>query len=345
MRGQSIMQEVLCSVIVPTYNNSATIASCIASIVEDAFDGIECIVVNDGSTDDTAERVVELQSTYPGTIRLFNNSNCGVSSARNFGLQVSRGRWILFVDADDLMIRGWQTAIFDALTSAEDSDIVLFADGLGAETPASIECLKGCLFPFRNKWGVVFRAPFSKAYSRKFLDRARLTFVPSLRIGEDALFNARAYLSDPHIACYPESIYLYRKNLCSSSNAKSESQLENELLYRRSLDEILASSSIPEDTKKAILEMNCLGGLVNLLGNSTNAMSAFRELTESPDWRHYEAALHNYSNSKRYFPLRHRIVLRLLKAKALPLACFTSALLDMGKALVYRHDTSTIERI
>lgn len=85
------------SVIVPAYNASDYIEKCLKSLINQTLEGIEIIVVDDGSTDDTYKVV----SKYKDKIKLIKQKNGGVASARNKGLSVAKGEYIAFVDSDD----------------------------------------------------------------------------------------------------------------------------------------------------------------------------------------------------------------------------------------------------
>ncbi len=88
------------SVIVPVYNGEKFIEKCITSIINQTFTDFELIIVNDGSTDDTLNTIEQINDNR---IHIINKKNGGVSSARNLGYKESKGRYILFFDADDFM--------------------------------------------------------------------------------------------------------------------------------------------------------------------------------------------------------------------------------------------------
>lgn len=99
------------SVLVPSWNAASTIEWAIDSVIADRDAALECIVIDDGSTDGTPEIVSALSDRDPRVILLRLEVNEGVSHARNHGLSIARGEWIAFHDADDRMLPGW----FDAL--------------------------------------------------------------------------------------------------------------------------------------------------------------------------------------------------------------------------------------
>lgn len=90
----------LVSIIVPTFNNEKTIGETLESCIEQTYNNIELIVVNDGSSDMTEKIVC---SFVDERIRYCSTKNYGVSHARNVGLEMSRGEFIQFLDADDLI--------------------------------------------------------------------------------------------------------------------------------------------------------------------------------------------------------------------------------------------------
>ncbi|AFY53121.1 glycosyl transferase [Rivularia sp. PCC 7116] len=90
----------LVSIIITSYNKAAYLEQAVKSVLAQSYSNIECIIVDDGSTDKTAEIAQELIAKYP-QIQYFIKPNGGISSARNFGNSKANGEWIQFLDADD----------------------------------------------------------------------------------------------------------------------------------------------------------------------------------------------------------------------------------------------------
>lgn len=91
------------SVIIPTWNCAARLVGALDSVAAQTYphERIEALVVDDGSTDDTAERVAEFASRSPFAVRYVRQANAGPAAARNHGLRLARGEVIAFLDADD----------------------------------------------------------------------------------------------------------------------------------------------------------------------------------------------------------------------------------------------------
>jgi len=88
------------SVIIPSFNRSERLEKAINSVLQQSHECMELIVVDDGSTDGTAQLVEQISNTDP-RVRYFYQDNQGVSAARNFGLSKVKGDWIAFLDSDD----------------------------------------------------------------------------------------------------------------------------------------------------------------------------------------------------------------------------------------------------
>lgn len=98
IRPDEPVPEPRISVIIPAYNAAATIGEAVHSVLAQHWENIECIVVNDGSTDNTAE-VLE---PWRDRICYIEQANGGFAAARNLGMQQARGEWIAWLDADDI---------------------------------------------------------------------------------------------------------------------------------------------------------------------------------------------------------------------------------------------------
>lgn len=88
------------SVVIPSYNSSATIERCLNSILNQTYENLEILVINDGSNDDSVEKIEKMQK-QDNRIKLITIPNGGVSHARNVGIEESTGDYITFVDSDD----------------------------------------------------------------------------------------------------------------------------------------------------------------------------------------------------------------------------------------------------
>lgn len=111
----------LISVIVPVYNKAQYLHRCIQSIIKQTYKNLEIIIVNDGSTDNSID-ICNYYANRDQRIMIIDKENKGVSSARNAGLDVARGEYIAFVDADDYIDKNMYYTLLHQIIS-EGSDI------------------------------------------------------------------------------------------------------------------------------------------------------------------------------------------------------------------------------
>ena len=99
------------SVIVPVYNVEQYLSDCLESICRQTLKGIEIIVVNDGSTDNSLSIIKSFQQKY-SNIKLINKKNGGLSSARNAGIDMAVGEYLFFVDSDDFITPDYVATLY-----------------------------------------------------------------------------------------------------------------------------------------------------------------------------------------------------------------------------------------
>jgi glycosyltransferase involved in cell wall biosynthesis len=113
-------------VITPAYNVDPYIGEAVDSVLAQSFSDYEYLVVDDGSTDSTADRVLE-RAQADSRIRLIRSENRGAANARNIGIEQARGKFIAFLDGDDRWHRDFLKDQLDLLTSADNSVAAVFA--------------------------------------------------------------------------------------------------------------------------------------------------------------------------------------------------------------------------
>lgn len=133
-------KPVALSVIIPAYNNAPFLRGCLDSVLDQATGfSFEAIVIDDGSTDETAEILTE----YAGRILVIRQENKGHSGARNAGLEICRGEYILFHDSDDTLCPGALEAL---MTCAKEKNADIVAGGYDCK-PQEGEPYPGLRFP------------------------------------------------------------------------------------------------------------------------------------------------------------------------------------------------------
>ena len=204
---------VTLSVIVPVYNGEATIAACLDSILQqDADCTVQLIVVDSDSTDGTAA-VLERYRAQPGVVLCNCIAPRSAAAARNEGLRHAVGRWLMFVDSDDLLLPG---AIRTLLEAAQrlDADVVqggwqyLYTDG----SYGPVQCYPAAVY-IGNAAPERFELPgmpWGKIYRRELF--AQVRFPAYYTCFEDTIIHFLVFRQAKAVVSVPEVVYLWRKN-------------------------------------------------------------------------------------------------------------------------------------
>lgn len=191
------MDKVQISIIVPVYNAEDWLDRCLKSMLSQEPSSYEVILVNDGSTD-SSPMICEKYSSMDPRFRTVHQENRGVSAARNAGLDVADGRYIMFVDSDDALSPHAFSALSEA--AAADPDFVLggfniYDGGLFYADicpPVSEFYGPGSMDRFWNDTmssaGELYRGPWAKLYRRSIIKKHSLKFNTGLSYAEDKLF-------------------------------------------------------------------------------------------------------------------------------------------------------------
>ena len=199
------------SVIVPVYNGAGHIEKCARSILSQTFRQLELILINDGSTDDTAQICDRIGSEDP-RVTVLHKENGGVSTARNTGLDAAKGDWITFVDADDHLL---PEALETLLSAVTDEQIIMFDlttiwdDGRTA--PDTISLLQGSCVIGRDCWTPKLLAQMAGSacrclYRKELLKDIR--FPVGIKLSEDRLFNLAAMGKAEKLRYLKQSLYM-----------------------------------------------------------------------------------------------------------------------------------------
>lgn len=205
----------LVTVVIPAHNVEAYLRESSGSVLEQSFTDFELLIVNDGSTDRTLDvaRAIEREDDR---VRVIDRQNGGLSVARNTGTAQARGRYLLFLDADDALLPRAVEALVNSLESS-GSDFAVGSyvrwNGPSRRVPDWIAELHAV--PARRT--TVDRRPdltanviaVSKLYRRAFLLENDIWFAPGI-LYEDQQFAALAYSMAASIDILDEEIYLWR---------------------------------------------------------------------------------------------------------------------------------------
>ena len=204
----------LISTIVPTYNVEKYIRTCIESILAQTYRNVEVIIVNDGSTDQSLAVISDLICSHHN-VKVINQKNQGLSVARNTGIDVATGKYITFVDADDKIMPGFVSSLYQ-IADKTGADIVRgsFRDFNGnipkdwvPDFNVPTNCGTIVLDQFLSSH--ISFVVWSSIYRLDFINSNHIRFTPGILL-EDIDFTIRAYMLAKLVATSPEPNYAYR---------------------------------------------------------------------------------------------------------------------------------------
>lgn len=217
------------SVIIPVYNVEKYIKDCIQSVISQTLKNIEIIIVNDGSTDDSIDKIKKLVKENDN-ISVINKKNGGLSSARNEGLKHAQGEYVIFIDSDDYIERDFLEKLYIEAKNY-DLDIACggykkyFANG-GIEKKTrndelmDLGVVKGVDFLLVQLENNDYRMEvWDDLYRREFLINNNLLFTEDL-LHEDEDFTPRALLVANRVKLVKTYGYLYRQRENSIMSTK-----------------------------------------------------------------------------------------------------------------------------
>lgn len=207
------------SVVVPAYNQSGWLRDTLQSVASQTLQDWECIVVNDGSTDDTAtigEEFVQRDSRF----HLVNQVNQGVSAARNRGLERARGEFVVFLDGDDLLlpprleheVASMRSARLDLRISAVRAAWIRDSNHpLNGRVWSAPEDMSDPFGTFIRSWEVDVVVPIMAfTVRRSFLVRAGVEWNTTLYSHEDWDFWLQVLSWRPKLAVGQDVLAVYR---------------------------------------------------------------------------------------------------------------------------------------
>lgn len=260
------MKKIMLTIIVPVYNAKKYLKECLDSIL-DSKENIEILIIDDGSTDGS-ETICDEYEKIDTRINVIHKVNGGVSSARNYGIKKSKGKYIMFVDADDVLVKNWDRC----LKEIKEDDVYYITRKIDSSST------KKDLLTYiigNNSDKIFISGPYCKAFKRKFIIENSLLFNEKLINGEDMIFNLQALLSLKSYSILNYSIYKYRQSLIQATRRFNNKIIESDKTFHKVLDETLIIHGV--DGYQAIEIKNyCLCNAVKLLLNRISYIDKYK---------------------------------------------------------------------
>lgn len=207
----------LISVIIPVFNVESYLHQCVDSVLRQSYANIEIILVDDGSSDESA-LICDYYVNRDNRVKCIHKSNEGVSKARQTGLLNSSGYWILFVDSDDEIPNNSIETLVSEQCNFPNADIIIagyqyvpkskFQHHYKKELTTGEELTKKYLK------GEIHTGPVAKLIKKSIVSLEDFEIPSEIKMGEDAIMNVRIAQRANGIAIIPNTVYYYfiRKN-------------------------------------------------------------------------------------------------------------------------------------
>lgn len=225
------------SIVIPVYNAKASLERCVDSWLCQTRKDLEIILVDDGSSDGSKELCDRLAKNHSGTcVRVIHQANSGVSAARNAGIRVAEGEFLLFTDSDDYVEPDYLEKMA-VLQESSDADLVLCGyhhlyDGADiVKVPG--ETHVSAMAEFQQEFLELYKKsdlnmPWNKLYRKALAG----VFDTSLSLGEDLLFNLEYLSKCRRVAVLGEPLCWYVQDMGKTTLSSEKRQDRMELAER-----------------------------------------------------------------------------------------------------------------
>lgn len=212
------------SIIIPAYNASESLQMCLKSIQHEALTDVETVVVDDGSQDETARVVSSFGRQHPAfRLHYVRQDNSGVAVARNTGLSHAHGRFVTFVDADDVLEHGWYKTVapfFESSWDVVSFRIAYMKSGnrvVDYSVPSGKLTTREMLRIYCSSYSL--NSACARLFSSEYVRRLSIHFIPGIKMGEDALFMGEFISNGASFYQTDQPIYRYEENPDSATHA------------------------------------------------------------------------------------------------------------------------------
>ena len=283
------------SIIIPAYNVEQFLPKCLDSILRQNHTDFEVIVINDGSTD-CSLTVLEGYACKHSNLNVINQDNAGMSTARNRGLEVAKGEYVMFVDSDDWLcdnaleslcpnFNGEDVVCFNAKKYVEDKNV--FVEN---NRPFTGKVMSG--WDYFNSQRLIpaeihFVCVWQRAYRREFLDANNLRFADGILRAEDDLFSTMVMYHAKSVKAIDLCCYVYRIRQSSITTTVNINRWYDSLRVQ----EMLADFFVPlKGIDKSVIYRVLASGYIGWFSSTTKKLYGNRdkELKARINWNHFK---------------------------------------------------------
>ena len=281
------------SIIMPIYNGQKTMVKAIDSVLNQSYQNIQVILIDDGSTDQSLQ-VIEKYAQSDSRIEYVAQSNKGQAAARNIGLKYAKGEFILFVDCDDFLEITAVQELVSYIEITPKASFVLFGFNIylgesliRTPNPGNGYYTLGDgylkFLPIKK----LMASPCNKLYRREYIKNV---FDESLIFGEDGIFNYSNFKKDTEIALCSKCLYKVQLGTENSVNKRYKKGKLINMLQGRNLEEKVCSELFKDQFDKNAFRINELATtsfIIYTCCTKLNMKEAIQELKKTMEQSEY----------------------------------------------------------
>lgn len=281
------------SIIIPVYNVERYLEDCLNSVLKQSMDEIEIICINDGSTDNSI-KILNKFAILDYRIHIINQSNAGLAKARNIGIEKAVGKYICFLDSDDMLASGALQRMYD-MSEIDKLDVLCFdaktvidEEYSNREEDRREYCIR--LNEYKGvKTGKEFFVKmiendefYNYAWllfvNRQWIEEKQIYFYPGI-LYEDILFSLNCYLKSTRMSYQKSENYIYRirKSSIMTSSVKFKNLYSYIINYKEVYKILLSQNNIK--IQRAIVKY------INIIIMNIRYIDSFLESSET---KYYE---------------------------------------------------------
>lgn len=283
------MDQPLVSIVIPVFRVEAHLRQCLDSVLNQTLNEWECICIDDGSPDGSGA-ILDEYARKDARFRIIHQRNCGVSCARNRGLELARAPYLTFVDSDDWIEPDALERLLTAMKEAR-ADVAMCSlcvhgtgrQGAYTEIPYSPAAGSGGAYAVSNESfsgsSLVDVSVCAKLFKTEIIRRNHIHFIPDLKVSEDMEFSTRMLCHSTRLSIIRSALYHYRTG--------HESSIMNNILHGRMKTSDFANSinaiyhlyrCVPADMKRKERKERVTGALRRALAGKTFYRQVIRQL-------------------------------------------------------------------
>ena len=320
------MSTPIISVIIPVYNAEEYLNACLKSLQDQSFTAFEVWLINDGSKDQSGI-ICDTYQAQDSRFHVIHKPNGGVSSARNMGLKMAKGKWICFVDSDDTVEKDYLQILHQAVGEQKE---VLILQGFNTIQPdggkkprlfknylyTATEIYKTFQDTNLNRCGF----PFGKLYNKRIIDSYQIEFNEQIHYAEDVMFmltylchvsaiqtvagaqynyfvrnnaslSQRIFSFESEYTCYQTYLkqiqVLEKRFFLSEESTKNAKNVISEYLIRRSIGSLYQASTRKPQTERIKILKSITHEQISFLQKYYKQCNCFHKVTVFLLSKHY----------------------------------------------------------